>query len=73
MKNIMTKTTAYYDPCKPMTLQVDASQRAIGALLLQEVRPVEYPSCVLNASKQNWAPIEREMLAIVHGCERFHQ
>ena len=75
MKNIITQTPAlaYYDPRKPLTLQVNASARATGAVLMQEGRPVEYASRALDASKQNWAPIEREMLAIVHGCERFRQ
>ena len=30
-------------------------------------------SRALDASEQNWATIEREMLAIVHGCSRFRQ
>ena len=75
MKEIITKAPvlAFYDPNKPLTLQVDASEKATGATLMQEGRPIEYASRALDASKANWAPIEREMLAIVHGCSRFHQ
>ena len=71
----MTKNPvlAFYDSSKELTLQVDASEKATGATLMQDGRPIEYASRTLDASKQNWAPIEREMLAIVHGCKRFHQ
>ena len=66
VKDIVTKNLvlAFYDPSKELTLQVDASEKATGATLMQEGRPIEYTSI---------APNEREMLAIVHGCKRFHQ
>ena len=75
LKDIVTKNPvlAFYDPSKELTLQVDASKKATGATLMQEGRPIEYASRALDASKQNWAPIEQEMLAIVHGCKQFHQ
>ena len=75
VKDIVIKNPvlAFYDPSKELTLQVDASEKATGATLMQEGRPNAYPSRALDASKQNWAPIEREMLAIIHGCKRFHQ
>jgi hypothetical protein len=55
---------AYYDVNKPVTLSVDASSKGIGAVLLQESRPVAYASKALTASQQNYAQIEKERAAI---------
>ena len=67
----------YYDPRKPAYLQCDASLRGIGAALLQpdadgELRPVEYASKSLTPTEQRYACIERELLSIVFGMQRFH-
>ena len=40
--------------------------------ILQNDRPVAYASKALTLSKHNYAQIVKEMLAIVFGCERFH-
>ena len=37
---------------------------------MQQGQPVAYASCALSNSEINYAPIEKEMLAIVFGCER---
>jgi len=63
----------YFDPCKPITLQVDASKHGLGAALLQEGRPVAFASKSLNATEVNYAQIEKELYAILFGCRRFHQ
>ena len=63
---------AYFDVDKPLTLSVDASSKALGACILQDGRPIAYASKALTASEQNYAQIEKEMYAIVFGCERFH-
>ena len=75
LKEVITTspTLAFFDPSKDVTLQVDASERATGAVLMQDGKPVEYASKALGPSQRNYAPIEREMLAIVHGCHRFKQ
>ena len=71
MRGIVTRSPvlAFYDPKKELTLQFDASEKATSATLMQEDRPIEYMPRVLDESKQNWATIERELLAIVYGCE----
>ena len=63
---------AYYDQKKPVTLQVDASMLGLGAALVQEGRPVAFASKALTSTEQNYANIEREMLAIVYGCSKFY-
>lgn len=65
-------TLVYFDSKKPITLQVDASMKGIGAALLQEGRPVAFASKSLSDEETRYANIEREMLAVVYGCERFH-
>ncbi|XP_062605902.1 uncharacterized protein K02A2.6-like [Saccostrea cucullata] len=63
----------YYDPKLTLTLYVDASSKGIGAVLIQEERPIAYGSRALTSSQQNYAQIEKETLAVVYGCQKFHQ
>ena len=63
---------AYCDTQKPVILQVDASQHGLGAALIQQGKPIAFASKALTKTESNYANIEREMLAIVYGCERFH-
>ena len=62
----------YFDVTKPTTIQVDASKIGIGAALLQDGRPIAFASKALTETEQWYANIERELLAVVFGCERFH-
>jgi len=64
---------AYYDVRKDVTIQCDTSKSAVGNVLLQEGRPIAYASCKLRASELNWAPIEKEMLAIVFSTQKFRE
>ena len=63
----------YFNPEKKITIQTDASQSGIGSCLIQEGHPVIYASRSLTSAEQNYAQIEKELLAIVFACERFHQ
>ncbi|UYV82373.1 K02A2.6-like [Cordylochernes scorpioides] len=65
-------TLKYYDPNKDVVLSVDASQHAIGAVLLQEDRPIAYASSALNDAQRHYPQIEKEALAIKFGCKKFH-
>jgi len=68
-----SETLQYYDVTKSVTLQVDASQKGLGAVLYQDKGPVAYASKAMNETQQNYAQIEKELLAVVFGCKRFHQ
>lgn len=63
----------YYDVSKEVTLQCNASQSGFGTALLQEGQPIAFTSRALTATEKNYVQIEKELLAIVHACERFDQ
>ena len=62
----------YFDPKKPVVLQVDASQVGLGAALLQDSKVIAYASKSLTSVETRYANIEHEMLAVVFGCLMFH-
>ena len=61
----------YYDNRKPIVIQTDASTAGLGAVLLQDEKPVAYASMSLSKSESNYAPIELECLAIVFAMNKF--
>ena len=63
---------AFFQPDVPITLQNDASEYGLGAVLMQKDKPVAYASRSLKPAERNYAQIEKEMLAIVFGLEKFH-
>ena len=56
-----------------ITIQCDASKNGLGSVLLQKGKPVVYASKSLTPAETNYAKIEKEMLAILFSCRRFHQ
>ena len=62
-------TLAYFNPNIEPVIKVD---RGLGAVFLQDGRPVAFTSKTLSDTEQRCANIEWEMLAVVFGCERFH-
>ena len=62
-------TLWYFDARKPVTVQVDASKKGLGAALLQEGCPVAFASKALTPTEQRYANIEHEMLACVFRAE----
>lgn len=74
IKKLITSPASlqYFDSTKPVIIQVDASQRGLGATLIQDKGPVEYRSKLLTETERRYSNIEREMLAVVHGLEKFH-
>ena len=74
LKTIITNAPAlaYFENDKETVLNVDASSTGLGGVVLQEGKPVAYGSRTLTKCEQRYANIERELLAIVWGVEKFH-
>lgn len=64
---------AYYNPTESLTLQVDASSTGLGAVLIQDDRPVAYASKALTPTQQSYSQLEKELLAVVFGCSKFDE
>ena len=75
LKEAISKTPVlrYFDSNEETTLQCDASSTGLGATLLQRGQPVAYASRALTPTEQHYAQIEKELLAVVFGMERFNQ
>ena len=65
-------TLAFYDPKKAISIKVDASNKGLGAALLQNDKPIAFASKALTKSQSNYSNIEREALGLVHGIQRYH-
>jgi hypothetical protein len=63
---------AYYDPTKPLELENDACEYGLGSALLQNGKPVAFASRALSQAERRYAQIEKEMLAVTYGLEKFH-
>ena len=68
---------SHYNETKPLILATDASQRGIGAVLMQkqndEERPIAHASKTQSSTQQRYSQIEREALSIIYGVKKFHQ
>ena len=75
MKQLITSIPilAYYDAHKPLEIQCDASKDGLGAVLMQEQKPIMYASRALTETERRYAQIEKEMLGIVFSLMKFHQ
>ena len=73
IKHTLTQTPVpkFFDPDLPTVLQCDASQSGLGACLLQQGHPIAYTSRSLTPTEAQYAQIEKELLAIVFGMEKF--
>jgi len=74
LKQLLTHSPVlrYFSPALETIVQCDASSFGISAVLMQDGAVVEYASRALTEGETNWAQIEKELLSIQFGCERFH-
>ena len=63
----------FFDPKEEVEIQCDASDRGLGACLMQRGQPVAYASRSMTTTEVNYAQIEKKMLAILFAVERFEQ
>ena len=62
----------FFDAAKSVILLVDASKGGLGAACLQEEAPVVFASRALSDAEKRYAQIEKELLAAVFACRKFH-
>ena len=67
-----TEVLQYYNPSKPINIYCDASSHGLGFVLIQNEKPVIYGSRSLSKCEQANAHIEKERLALVSACKKFH-
>ena len=75
LKKILTSEPVlqFFDVNKHTVISVDSSKDGLGAVLLQNNLPCAYASKALSNSQINWAQIEKELAAVLFGCEKFSQ
>ena len=68
MKQLITREPVlrYFDNTKEVTLQCDASESGLGAVIMQEGQPVAFSLRALTNTEKNYAQIEKELLSIVN-------
>ena len=77
LKNYLSHDPVLVAPdfTRPFILQTDASDVAVGAVLLQEtdgvIRPVAYHSAKFSKHQKSYSTIEKELLAIVSAIKKF--
>ena len=71
--NILLK---FFDPKLPTKVTCDSSKTGLGATLKQQIEgtwhPIAFKSRPTTPAEKNYCPLERETLAIVFGCSKFH-
>ena len=75
LKELLTEAPVltYFNSEKELVIHTDASDRGIGAALLQDGKPLAYTSRALSDTETRYAVIEKEMLAVVFALEKWHQ
>lgn len=74
IKNILTSPQVLkpFNEKMPIVIQTDASQNGIGCCLLQNGSPIAYASRSMSETEQRYAQVEKELLAIIYSCRKFH-
>ena len=63
----------YFEPEAEVTVQCDASEKGLGAALMQKGQPIAYASRALTDAETRYAQIEKEMLSVVFALHKFDQ
>ena len=75
MKMLVTSAPVlkFYNVSEEVTIQYDASEKGLGATLMQIGQPIAFASRALSNIEQAYAQIEKESMSILFACERFDQ
>ena len=63
----------YYSPTEELTVQCDASEKGLGAALMQNGQPIAFASRALTDPETRYTQTEMEMLAVVFVLQKFDQ
>lgn len=68
----------FYDPKKPLSLAVDASDYGVAAVLShinakQEERPIAFASRTLTPTERRYDPFNKEACALIFGITKFNK
>lgn len=66
-------TLQYFNAKKPITISVDTSKSGLGAVLLLDQKSCAYVSRAMKDTQERYAQIEKELLAICFGINKFYQ
>ncbi|XP_063951965.1 uncharacterized protein K02A2.6-like [Lytechinus pictus] len=70
---VQAPVLAFYDHSKPLEIQTDASSTGVGAVMVQDGRPIAYASRMLSDAESRYSVIEKEMLGLVFALEKWNQ
>ena len=75
VKEILSRqpVLTFFNVNKPVCISVNASKCGLGAVLTQDKKPIAYASRALTETENRYAQIEKELLDVTFGLERFHQ
>lgn len=65
-------TLAYPDPSKTYDVHTDASMHGLGAVIVQDGRPVAFASRTLTPAEKNYSTTEHEALCVVYALKHFY-
>ena len=60
------------EPNKSAVIETNASLKGLGAVPIQDGKPVRFLSKALTPAEANYSNIERELLAVLFACKKLH-